>query len=46
MGSEVIMRGNVSWYLASVDTARPAAPNIARQRHGCSLETHSGTMMA
>ena len=28
MGSEVIMRGNVSWYLASVDTARPTAPNI------------------
>ena len=29
MGSEVILRGNVSWFLAPVDTARPDAPNIA-----------------
>ena len=29
MGSEVILRGNVAMYLAPVDTARPAAPNLA-----------------
>ena len=29
MGSEVIIRGLVSWYLAPVDTPRPAAPNLA-----------------
>ena len=29
MGSEVILRGNVSFHLAPVDTPRPNAPNIA-----------------
>ena len=29
MGSEVILRGNVSFHLAPVDTPRPDAPNLA-----------------
>ena len=28
MGSEVILRGNVSFHLAPVDTPRPDAPNL------------------